>query len=58
MIVPLSVIGLKLWYINIEGGEALVLQVAQWYSSCVPSLYPLVFYHCIHNSQSVSAPFP
>ena len=28
----------------------LVLQVAQWYySSGVPSLYLLVFYHCIHN---------
>ena len=28
----------------------LVLQVAQWYySSGVPSLYLLVFYHCMHN---------
>ena len=37
----------------------LVLQVAQWYySSCVPSLYLLVFYHCIHNSQSISTPTP
>ena len=34
----------------------LVLQVAQWYySSGVPLLYLLVFYHCIHNSQSISA---
>ena len=37
----------------------LVLHVAQWYySSGVPSLYLLVFYHCIHNSQSISAPSP
>ena len=37
----------------------LVLQVAQWYySSGVPSLYLLVFYHCIHNSQSISAASP
>ena len=37
----------------------LVLQVAQWYySSGVPSLYLLVFYHCIYNSQSISAPPP
>ena len=29
----------------------LVLRVAQWYySSGVPSLYLLVFYHCIHKS--------
>ena len=32
-----------------------VLQVAQWYySSGVSLLYLLVFYHCIHNSQSIS----
>ena len=37
----------------------LVLQIAQWYySSGVPSLYRLVFYHCIHNSQSISTPSP
>ena len=37
----------------------LVLQVVQWYySSGVPSLNLLVFYHCIHNSQSISTPSP
>ena len=37
----------------------LVLQVAQWYyNSGVPSLYLLVFYHCIHNNQSISAHSP
>ena len=53
MIVPLSVIGLKRWYINTEGGLGAVgSTMAQ--QSCTVHL--LVFYHCIHNSQSVSAP--
>ena len=38
---PLEGLGMRL---------GLVLQLAQWYySSGVPSLYLLVFYHCIHN---------
>ena len=38
---PLQGLGMRL---------GLVLQLAQWYySSGVPSLYLLVFYHCIHN---------
>ena len=36
---------------GLETRLGLVLQVAQWYySSGVPSLYLLVFYHCIHKS--------